>query len=240
MQPTKQPYLLPLPAERAQVINEANLPYADRPAHRLADLGPRALSTVELLAILIGGSNALNTAYEVLAIHQEGELARASLHNLARIKGIGESTAARIVAALDLGRRALQARPPERPRITTPADAANLLMGEMQSLEQEHIRVILLNTRNYVIGIPTIYVGSLNTSVVRIAEIFRRAVDANAAALILVHNHPTGDASPSPEDVAVTRQVVEAGKMMSIDVLDHLVIGRNQFVSLKERGLGFS
>lgn len=124
-------------------------------------------------------------------------------------------------------------------KITSPADAANLLMTEMAFLEQEHLRLILLDTRNHVIGTPTIYVGSLNTSVVRIGELFRAAVRANAAAMIVAHNHPSGDPSPSPEDVNVTREMVRAGKIMSLDVLDHVIIGRMRYVSLKERGLGF-
>jgi DNA repair protein RadC len=124
-------------------------------------------------------------------------------------------------------------------RVTSPADAANLLMSEMMFLEQEHLRLILMNTRNEVLKTPTIYIGSLNTSVVRIGELFRAAIKENAAAFIVVHNHPSGDPSPSAEDVNVTRQLVQAGKLLDISVLDHIVIGRQRYVSLKERGLGF-
>jgi DNA repair protein RadC len=123
--------------------------------------------------------------------------------------------------------------------VTTPADAANLLMSEMTFLEQEHLRVVLLDTRNRVLATPTIYVGSLNTSVIRIGELFRQAIRNNAAALIVAHNHPSGDPAPSPEDIHVTRKLVEAGKLLDIEILDHIVIGRQKFVSLKERGLGF-
>jgi len=124
--------------------------------------------------------------------------------------------------------------------VKSPSDVANLLMLEMGFLEQEHLRVVLLDTKNHVLGMPTIYVGSLNTSVMRIGELFREAVRANSAALIVVHNHPSGDPTPSPEDVSITRQIVEAGKLLDVDVLDHLVIGQQRYVSLKERGLGFS
>lgn len=123
--------------------------------------------------------------------------------------------------------------------MSSPGDAANLLMSEMMFLEQEHLRLILLDTRNRVLSMPTLYVGSLNSSVVRVGELFRAAIRENAAALIVAHNHPSGDPSPSPEDVNVTRQLVRAGKLLDIDVLDHIVIGQQRFVSLKERGLGF-
>lgn len=112
-------------------------------------------------------------------------------------------------------------------------------MAEMSLLGQEHLRTVLLDSRNRVIAIPTIYVGSLNAASVRVGEVFREAIRANSAAMIIVHNHPSGDPTPSPEDVQVTRQMVEAGSLLAIDVLDHLVIGRQRFVSLKERGLGF-
>jgi len=125
--------------------------------------------------------------------------------------------------------------------IKSPADAANLLMYQLAALDQEYLFVILLDTRNRVMGKPfEVYHGSLNTSLIRVGEVFREAVKTNAAALIVAHNHPSGDPSPSPEDVAVTRALVEAGKLLDIDVLDHLVIGHHRFVSLKERGLGFS
>jgi DNA repair protein RadC len=145
------------------------------------------------------------------------------------------------MAAIELGRRIAVSSPDERPTISSPADAANLLMYQMSALEQEYLYVILLDTRNRVLGKPLeVYHGSLNTSLIRTGEVFREAVKANAAGLIVAHNHPSGDPSPSPEDVAVTRALVEAGKLLDVEVLDHLVIGRQRFVSLKERGLGFS
>ena len=124
-------------------------------------------------------------------------------------------------------------------RVSSPADAANLLMSDMALLEQEHLRLVLLDTRNHVLATPNIYVGSLNTSVIRVGELFRHAIKENAAAMIVAHNHPSGDPSPSPEDVSVTRQIVSAGQLLDVEVLDHLVIGHGRYVSLKERGLGF-
>jgi DNA repair protein RadC len=215
-----------------------------RPRERLLNFGERALSNAELLAIGlrtgVGGENVVRLAERLLS-HFGGlpGLARASIAELQTINGIGPAKAVEIKAALEMGRRLLASTPTERPRVTTPADAANLLMSEMTFLEQEHLRVVLLDTRNRVLGTPTIYIGSLNTSVIRIGELFRQAIRENAAALIVAHNHPSGDPSPSPEDINVTKQLVKAGKLLDIEILDHIVIGRQKFVSLKERGLGF-
>jgi DNA repair protein RadC len=216
----------------------------DRPRERLMQVGPGALSSAELLAIIlrtgVGGENVVRLAERLLG--QFGSLpglARASLAELTAVKGIGPVKAVEIKAALEIGRRLMTSAPEERPRVASPADAANLLMSEMMFLEQEHLRLVLLDTRNRVLGTPTIYIGSLNTSVIRIGELFRAAIKANAAAFIVVHNHPSGDPSPSPEDVNVTRQLVSAGKLLDIEMLDHIVIGHQRFVSLKERGLGF-
>jgi DNA repair protein RadC len=221
-----------------------DMPQDDRPRERLMQVGATAVSSAELLAIIlrVGSRNesVVQLATRLLA-HFGGlpGLARASLTELQEVKGIGPAKAIEIKAALELGRRLLAAAPEERAQITSPADAANLLMSEMMFLEQEHLRVILLDTRSRVLSSPTIYVGSLNTSVIRVGELFRAAIKANAAAIIVAHNHPSGDPSPSPEDVNVTRQIVQAGKLLDIQLLDHIVIGRQRFVSLKERGLGF-
>jgi len=216
----------------------------DRPRERLLQVGSQALSTAELLALILrtgtGGENVLRLAERLLAHFSDlAGLSRATISEMQLVKGIGPAKAVEVKAALEIGRRLVATTPQERPTVTTPADAANLLMSEMMLLEQEHLRLILLDTRNRVLKTPTIYVGSLNTSVVRIGELFRAAIKENAAAMIVAHNHPSGDPSPSPEDVNVTRQLVQAGKLLDVDVLDHIVIGRQRFVSLKERGLGF-
>jgi DNA repair protein RadC len=158
---------------------------------------------------------------------------------LNQVKGISTAKIAQLKAALELGRRLLLTSPDARPQITSPADAANLLMLEMSGLEQENLRTLLLDTKNRVLASPTVYIGNVNSSIIRVSEIFREAVRQNATALIMAHNHPSGDPTPSPEDVHVTRSVVEAGHLLGIEVLDHLVIGHQQFTSLKERGLGF-
>jgi DNA repair protein RadC len=226
------------------VLMMRDLAESDRPRERLKKVGEKALTTAELLAIILRvgtrGVNVLRLA-ERLLIDFEGlpGLSRATVVELAVVKGIGDAKAVQIKAALEMGKRMVASAPEERPRVSSPADAANLLMSEMMFLEQEHLRVILLNTRNEVLSTPTIYQGSLNTSVVRVGELFRSAVRANAAALIVAHNHPSGDPSPSPEDIKVTRQLVKAGKLLDIEVLDHIVIGHQRYVSLKERKLGF-
>jgi DNA repair protein RadC len=217
----------------------------DRPRERLLKVGERAVSTAELLAIIlrvgVPGENVLRLAERLLSTFRDlSGLARASIVELTEVKGVGPAKAVEIKAALEIGRRLLTTAPEEKPYITSPADAANLLMSEMSFLEKEHLRLILMDTRNRVLATPTIYIGSLNTSIIRIGELFRAAIKENAAAFIVAHNHPSGDPSPSPEDVAVTRQIVQAGALLSIEVLDHIVIGHNRFVSLKERGLGFA
>jgi DNA repair protein RadC len=220
------------------------LPVGERPRERLIHAGAAALSTAELLAIIlrvgVGGENVLSVAQRLLARFDGlGGLARASLTELTAEHGIGEAKVTQMKAAFELGRRLLVMSPIERPQVRSPADAAQLLMAEMCLLEQEHLRLILLDTKNYVLSIPTVYVGSLNTNLIRIGELFRYALKENCAALIVAHNHPSGDPTPSPEDVMVTRKIVEGGQLLDIDVLDHLIIGRGRFISLKERGLGF-
>ena len=233
-----------MPTNDAYIPTIKELPTSERPRERLLEYGVGALSTAELLAIILRtgtkDENVILLSHRLLA--RFGNLAglvQASMPEMISERGLGPAKVAQLKAALELGRRMLVESPEERPQIRAPADAANLFMTEMGVLEQEQLRVILLDTKNRVLSTPTIYVGSLNTSMIRVGELFREAIRANCASLIVVHNHPSGDPTPSPEDVAVTEQIVEAGKLLDIDVLDHLVIGRQRFVSLKERGLGF-
>jgi DNA repair protein RadC len=221
-----------------------DLPAGERPRERLKKYGAGSLSNAELLAIIlrtgVGGENVLNLAARLLA--KFGGLiglARAGFSELCGEKGIGVAKAAQLKAAMELGRRLLIASPEERLQIKSPADAANLMMIEMSMLEQEHMRLILLDSKNYILDTPTMYIGSLNTSVIRVGELFREAIKQNSAAIIVIHNHPSGDPTPSPEDIAVTELITQAGQLLDIDVLDHLIIGQQRYVSLKERGLGF-
>lgn len=222
-----------------------DLPQGERPRERLLREGATALSTAELLAIIfrVGaeGENVLALANRLLAKYGGlGGLARAPIAELQTEHGLGGG--AKIItlkAAFELGRRLAIASPADRIQIRSADDAANLLLGEMGALEQEQMRVILLDTRNHVIEIKMVYQGTLNAAHIRVAELFREAVRRSAAAIIVAHNHPSGDPSPSPEDVSITRAIIEAGKLLDIDVLDHLIIGQQRYVSLKERGLAF-
>src|SRR5215217_7007195 len=192
----------------------------------------------ELLAILlrvgVTGTNVIQLA-QLLLVEQGGwpGLQRADFGVLRERHGMGEAKTATLKAALEIGRRLLlTGQEEQRFQIKSPSDVASLLMLEMSHLDQEHLRTVLLDTKNRVQVITTVYVGSLNASLIRIGEIFKEALKRNSAALIVVHNHPSGDPTPSPEDVLVTREIISAGKLLDIDVLDHLVIGQGRFVSM--------
>ncbi len=232
-------------------MNKRNSPYritdlaaSDRPRERLAELGPQALSNAELIAILLHvgapGENAVQVGQRLLQTFQGiSGLHRATLDEVCAQYGIGPAKGAQIKAAIELGRRLNIEKPDEPIVIHSPADAANLVKYEMGALEQEELRVMLLGTRNQVLDIAGVYRGSLNSSQVRVGELFKNAVRRNAAAIIVIHNHPSGDPTPSPDDIALTRAVVEAGRLLDIEVLDHIVVGHGRWVSLKERKLGF-
>lgn len=213
-----------------------DLPPEDQPLYRLHQLGRSALATAELLALVLGTPDAPGLAEELLTAHGSlWGLARTSPAKLQRFQGIGEAQAARLMAMLELSQR-LQVPPADSMTIVaSPADAAQLLMPRLQHQEQEIFCIILLNTRNKVLSIRELYKGSLNTSVIRVGEVFKAAIEGAAAAIIVAHNHPSGDAQPSPEDVAVTRQIVKAGRLLDIPCLDHVIIGHH-YVSLKESG----
>ena len=231
--------------ERHTRYRITDLATSERPRERLAALGAGALSSAELIAILlrtgIEGLNAVQLAQDLLMdLGGLAGLHRVPYEELRSRRGIGPAKAAQLKAAVELGRRLGATVPEDRPTIQSPSDAAALLLYEMGALEQEHLRVLLLDTRNRLIRTIEVYRGSLNTSLIRVGEVFRDAVRSNAASIIIVHNHPSGDPTPSPEDVSVTRALVEAGSLLDIEVLDHLVIGKNCFVSLKSKGLGFN
>ncbi|MBM3135666.1 MAG: JAB domain-containing protein [Chloroflexi bacterium] len=221
-----------------------NMLPSERPRERLQALGASTLSNADLLAILLRTGTAQETAIDLaqrLLVTFGGlvGLVRANFAELCDQHGLGLAKAATVKAALELGRRLALAQPDERPLVHSPADVAGLLMSEMGLLDQEQLRVVLLNNRNAVLASPIVYQGNVNTSVIRLAELFREAVRHNAVAIIVAHNHPSGDPTPSPEDVRVTEQLVAAGKTLDIEVLDHLVIGQQRYVSLKEQRLGF-
>jgi DNA repair protein RadC len=222
-----------------------DLPTEERPRERLKAFGPSALSNTELLAILlrtgVTGESVMSVASRVLRRFQGlAGLARASYSELCSEHGISEAKACQLLAALELGRRYSSLQPEETARISSPRDVANLLMGEMSFLRQEHLRVLVLNTKNQVQGVSQVYIGNVNSAMVRVAEIFKPAITQNCPNVIVVHNHPSGDPTPSADDIAITRQLAGAGKLLDIELLDHVIIGSgNQFFSLKEKGLGF-
>jgi DNA repair protein RadC len=216
----------------------------ESPKARFKEVGPAALSQRELLAIVLRtgpvGVGALKLADALLeSFDGLGGIARTNIHELQRLPGIGETKAIEIKVALELGRRMVLASVESRPQVKTPADAAQLLMLDMGLLEQEEVRTMLLDTRNRVLAIHTIYKGSLNAASMRVAELFKEAIRSNCASLIVAHNHPSGDPTPSAEDISTTKTLVQAGKLLDIEVLDHVVVCQNRYVSLKERGLGF-
>ena len=211
----------------------------EQPGYRVLH-NSAACNGAELIAALLGGNQSLATAERLMAAFGSlHSIARATCAELTATEGVRMPAALRLKAALEISRRLL-APEAERHQIRSPADAAAILQPLLMHRDQEHLYVLLLDTRNRVMGEPLeIYHGSLNTSLIRVGELFRDAIRANAAAIILSHNHPSGDPSPSPEDVAVTRAVIEAGKLLDIDCVDHVIVGGMRHVSLKERGLGF-
>jgi DNA repair protein RadC len=220
------------------------LPASEKPRERLRLSGASALSDAELLAILlrtgVEGANVVQLAQNMLRQFSGWPgLMRASFDELLGVKGLGEAKIAQLKAALEIGRRLALISYDERLQIRSPSDVARLMQIEMAHLDQEHLRSICLDTKNRVLKIVTVYMGSLNSSVVRVGEVFKEAIRLNSASIIVVHNHPSGDPTPSSEDILVTRQIVQAGKLLDIEVLDHLIIGHGRHASLRERGLGF-
>ncbi len=223
--------------EPNRVLRE--LPASEQPLNRLLHVGLNALSTAELLQIVLGASHDL-VAFQLLAEFQTlATLARANLADLQKIQGIGQGRAVRLQAIFELARRWSSEIPRERPQIRAPEDVAKLLSAEMSALEQEQMRVMLLDTKNHVLGISMVYQGSLHTTVIRVGELFRDAIRRNCAGIVVAHNHPSGDPAASPEDAALTREIVKAGQLLDLNVLDHLIFGNQCWISLKERGIGF-
>ena len=227
---------------RPRAIRE--MPAAERPRERLAARGPAGLSAAELIALVWGsgsaGRSAVDLAEEALSRHDGlTGLARATDVELELVPGIGEAKAAQLTAAFELGRRLLADWPSTRWTVRSPADVADRLVLQMGRLEREELRVVLLNTKNVVLRVATVYQGNVSTSLVRIGELFRDAVRLNAAGIIVVHNHPSGDPAPSPDDLHLTAEALAAGRLLDIDLLDHLIIGHDAWVSLRDRGVSF-
>ncbi|MGC4106004.1 MAG: DNA repair protein RadC [Thermomicrobiales bacterium] len=221
-----------------------DLPADERPRERLLHYGAASLSSTELLAIVLNtgikGESVTAIAQRLLATH--GGLAgllRLDVVELARERGVGEAKATKVKASLEIGRRLAALAPEEKPRIATPEDVIQLVGIEMAALEQEQLRVLVLDTRNAVLAVRTVYQGSANSATVRVGELFRDAIRHAAVSIVLVHNHPSGDPTPSGADVALTAEIVKAGDLLDIAVIDHIIIGQGRHASLKRLGLGF-
>jgi DNA repair protein RadC len=223
-------------------IRISELPTSERPRERLRQSGAASLSNSELLAIILRtgtrAENVLGLANRLI-VRFSGltGLSRAGFNELCNEHGVGQSKAAQIKAAMELGRRAASVQPEEKAVIRSPQDAAVLVMADMGDLQQEHLRVMLLNSKNHLIAIHEVYKGNVNASTIRTSELFRNAVRENCPAVIVVHNHPSGEPEPSSDDITATEHMIKGGKALDIEVLDHIIIGDHRFVSLKERGI---
>lgn len=227
------------PARRVREI-----PAEERPRERLAARGAAGLTTAELIALIWGsgarGLGAVDLAEEALARHDGlAGLAGAGELELVDLPGVGAVKAAQLTASFELGRRLLADWPAGRWTVRTPRDVADRLIPLMGHLEREELRVVLLNAKNAVLKVVTVYQGNVSASLVRVGELFRDAVRINAAGAVLVHNHPSGDPTPSPDDLHLTAEALAAGRLLDIELLDHVVIGHDTFVSLRDRGIAF-
>ncbi len=218
-----------------------DFPYAERPRERLLKEGSNALSNQELIAILLGTGtkqeSVLQLSQRVLH-HFNGLklLKESTVEELKKIKGIGDTKAVQLLAAIELGSRVHKLQIEGRIIIRSPEDVSNYVMEDMRFLTQEHFVALYLNTKNHVIHKKTIFIGSLNASIVHPREVFKEAFRYSAASIICLHNHPSGDPAPSREDIEVTKRLAESGKVVGIELLDHIIIGDQKFISLKEKG----
>ena len=229
-------------ASAARTVRE--LPVQERPRERLVARGAAGLSSAELIGLLwsAGARGSASSAMaEDALIRCDGVagLASASPRELERVPGVGPARAAQLTAAFELGRRAITDWPSGRWTIRGPRDLASRLLADLGHLQREELRVVLLDARNGVLAVPTVYRGNVSAALVRIAELFRDAVRLHASRLILVHNHPSGDPTPSPDDLHMTAEAVAAGRLLDLSVLDHLVLGHGTWASLRDRGVAF-
>jgi len=218
-----------------------DFPQDERPRERLLNEGADKLSNQELLAILLRTGTKKESVLDLsqkLLKHFEGlrMLKDASVEEITTISGIGTAKAVQILSALELGRRMNRLTFDDRFVIRSPQDGANYVMEEMRFLSQEHFVCLYLNTKNQVLHKQTVFIGSLNASIVHPREVYKEALKRSAASIICIHNHPSGDPSPSREDIEVTKRLSESGKVLGIELLDHLIIGEQKYVSLKEKG----
>lgn len=220
-----------------------DLPLSERPREKLYSYGPQSLSNAELLAIIIRTGHKEDTAIElaqrVINMDQRGltHLTEVSLEQLKEIKGIGDCKAAQIIATIEIGKRLTRWGAQEKIRVNSPRVLVNLLMDDMRYLNKEHFNIAILDTKNQILAIENISIGTLNASIVHPRDVFSIAIKRNANSIILIHNHPSGDPEPSREDVNITHRLIEVGNLVGIKVLDHIIIGDNRYISFKEKNL---
>ncbi|WP_318153543.1 RadC family protein [Paenibacillus vietnamensis] len=224
-----------------QYLNLRDVPHEERPRERMMQYGAEALSHAELLAILLRTGTQRQSAIHLAGalLKQCGSLRNLmdmSMEELTAIRGIGPAKAVQLRAGIELGRRLSRSSPADIVTVRRPQDAADYVMDELRYLKKEHFVCLFLNTKNHIIARETLSVGTLNASLVHPREVFRAAIQRSSASIICAHNHPSGDPTPSPEDISLTKRLVEAGQLVGIEVLDHLVIGDGKYISLKEQG----
>ncbi|WP_269902676.1 RadC family protein [Crassaminicella thermophila] len=213
---------------------------SERPREKLLMSGANALSNAELLAILIRTgtkeTSAIDLSQRILSASDDGlrYLADCTIEELSQIKGIGVAKACQVVAAIELGKRLAMSSAKAKININSPRDIVKIFMEEMRYYKKEYFKIMLLNTKNEIISIENISIGSLNSSLVHPREVFVRAIRKSAASLVLIHNHPSGNPKPSNEDIKITQRLIEAGKIIGIEILDHIIIGDGIYISLKE------
>lgn len=220
-----------------------DLPLSERPREKLISHGVEALSNAELLALIIKVGNQEETAIEVaqkiLSRDNRGiaYLSDVSLEELMEVKGIGESKACQILATIEIGKRLNRVGPQDKVKVSSPIVLVNLLMDEMRYLCKEHFKIAILDTKNQILAIENISIGTLNASIVHPRDVFKISIKRNANSIILIHNHPSGDPNPSNEDISITNRLIDAGNLIGIKVLDHIIIGDNKYISFKEKNL---
>jgi len=222
-------------------MNIKSLPFDERPREKLIKYGPRTLTDSELLAIILRTGNkkenVLKLSNKLFTKYNLKSLSKIKITNLKKQLGIGDAKACQIIACFELGKRLAAFKEDKKPIIKNAKDVAKLFLPEMSSLEKEHFKGVYLDSRKKIIKQENIFIGSLNESIVHPREIFKIALDENAAAIIILHNHPSGDPSPSNFDIEMTKELVKAGELLGIPILDHVIIAGKKYVSLKEKGL---
>lgn len=228
--------------ERNKSFTLHDLPRQERPRERLKKFGPEALSAQELLALIIGRGipkkSVMNIAQELLSkFGSINAISKATIEELTEIKGIGFAKAVQIKACFELGLRKDLEPEIKDIEVKNPNDIVNVIQSSLKDKAKEHFKLVMLNTRNKIIGISTISVGTLNANLVHPREVFKEAISHNSASVILIHNHPSGNPEPSEDDLEITRRLVESGKILGIEVIDHMIVAKTGFISFKEKNL---